>query len=480
MKEIVKYPIGEQSFEKIRTEGMLYVDKTQFIDTMLSSGSRYYFLGRPRRFGKSLFLSTLKCFFEGKRELFEGLYADGMAWDWGACPVFHLDLNVGDFSSGTSLSQRLDVILGRWEKEWGVAKGSPESGTRFEALLEAAHHKTGKRCVVLVDEYDKPLVHNLGDDKAFGECREILTSLYSNFKSGTTHLELVFLTGVSRFAHLSVFSGLNNLNDITFDDDYSAICGITGPELDQYFGSGIEEMAVALSKDIAAVKHELRRHYDGYRFSPSGVEIYNPFSLLCAFQKRSMANYWAQTGLPTMLVKQMKRLDTDLASLIQTTCTPDDLRWMDLDNAGAAPLLYQTGYLTIKETYPQHGLVRLGIPNREVEASFMEFLLPYYADIKEKRPATLVYEFVTDLEKGEAEAFMQRLQVFFASISYDMEMHREQNLHNALLILLKLIGLHVQTELRTSSGRIDIFVGTAKYVYIMELKQDGSASAALA
>ncbi len=479
-KRTVRYPIGEQSFEVLRNRDCLYVDKTRFIETILDSGAKYYFLGRPRRFGKSLFLSTLKCFFQGKRHLFKGLYADTMDWDWSPYPVLHLDLNVGGYYEKEHLRQRLDSLLTEWEREYGIESTAGESGTRFETVIRKIYEKTGKGVVILVDEYDKPLVSNLHRKELFETFRGELYAIYSNFKSSAEYIQLVFLTGVSRFAHLSIFSGLNNINDISFDNLFSGVCGISERELLDNFKEGISALSSKLGYTREGTLADLKRWYDGYRFSSNGDDMYNPYSLLYVMDKEEFRNYWIQSGQATLLMEQLKRFDVNLEEMMKVRCSLNSLEGLDLDNPSPVALLYQTGYLTIKSYNHRAGLYTLGIPNKEVEEGFLSYLLPFYSNIRNNDSMPFIYDLIDDFNDGDVEGFMTRLTSMFSSVSYDMEMNREQNLHNALLILMKLVGLEVETEYRTSQGRIDLFVKTDRYYYIMELKLDSPASEALA
>ena len=287
MADIVRYPIGQQSFETIRNEGWLYVDKTRFIENIITFG-QYYFLRRPRRFGKSLFLNTLQCFFEGKRHLFKGLYADSMDWDWEPYPVLKLDLNIEKYQTPDALDAVIENTLREWERRYGLTPEIDNPSVRFRNIIRTASEQTGKGVVILVDEYDKPLVNNLHNKENFEYCRDSLAALYSNFKSGADHLRLVFLTGVSRFAHLSVFSDLNNINDFSFDDEYAAICGIMETELLDNFQAGIKAIASKHYSNEERIIDRLRTYYDGYRFSDEETYIYNPYSLLSVMQKRKL------------------------------------------------------------------------------------------------------------------------------------------------------------------------------------------------
>ena len=476
---LIKYPIGQQSFEIIRKNDYLYVDKTKYIETIIN-GSRYYFLGRPRRFGKSLFLSTLKCFFEGKRELFKGLYADTMDWDWEEYPVLHLDLNTLKYKSIQDLDSLFDLQMRKWEEKYGIDTGETIHSLRFGELLRLISEKTGKTVVILVDEYDKPLVNNIDNPELFNEFRNTLAALYSNFKSGADYIRLVFLTGVSRFGKLSVFSGLNNISNISFDYRYAGICGISEEELLENFQEGIKTLGEINGQTEEETVAELKRRYDGYHFTEVSPDIYNPFSLLNVFDKSRYSNYWIESGTPELLVTQLKRADVDLAKLMSARSNEAVLSGLDIDNMSAVALLFQTGYLTIKSYNARARLFQLGLPNDEVREGFLEYLLPAYSSVKKDDAPVFIYDFQTEIEEGRVDDFMRRLQSFFSGTSYEMKTEEERNVQNAMFILFRLLGLSVDVEYRTSDGRIDILVRTDRYVYIMELKYDRSAEEALA
>ena len=479
MADIVRYPIGEQSFEEIIERDCLYVDKTPFIEKVIESGGKYYFLGRPRRFGKSLFLNTLQCFFEGKRHLFKGLYADTMDWEWEPYPVLKLDLNTEKYKTPDALDAVVATHLKEWEEEYGVTPDYDNPATHFRNIIRAAHQKTGKGVVILVDEYDKPLVNDLHNPKNFEYCRDSLAALYSNFKSGADHIRLVFLTGVSRFAHLSVFSDLNNILDISLDKKYSDICGMTEDELREYFKTGIGNLASEYEWTEERTLEEIKKWYDGYRFSAKGKEIYNPYSLLCLMEQESFSDYWVKSGTPSLLADQLRKFNVDMESLLHARCGESALTGLDLEDPSLIALFYQTGYLTIKDYDRTSRIYTLGLPNEEVKAGFMEYLLPRYLNTGGKDTPFLVSEFVREFGEGDVEGFMRRLQSLFSSISYRMRMDQEINVHNGLLMLMLLVGLSVQTEYCTSAGRIDLFVATDRFYYIIELKLDGTAREAL-
>ena len=476
---IIKYPIGEQSFELLRSEGYLYVDKTSYIEQIIN-GSKYYFLGRPRRFGKSLFLDTLRCFFEGKRELFKGLYADTMDWDWEKYPVFYLDFNNRKYREEKKLDLFLDEFLSFYEKKYDIEKAQSDFSGRFAKLIREVSLKTGKGVVILVDEYDKPLVNNLHDDALFEDLRDELAEMYSNFKSSAPYIRLVFLTGVSRFGKLSVFSGLNNIRDISMQNMFAGICGISEEELLENFKVGIKELAFANDATEEDTVKELKRRYDGYHFCKVSPDMYNPFSLLNVFAANEYSNYWIESGTPELLVEQLKRTDVDLETLMTAECTQTQLAGLDIDNMDPVALLYQTGYLTIKNYDAEDEIYELGMPNDEVRQGFLEYILPYYASLHDYNPRLLLRDFRKELQQGRVDEFMRRLQSLFSDTSYEMKMEEERNVQNAMFILFRLLGLSVNVEYRTSQGRIDILVRTDRYVYIMELKYDRNAEEALA
>ena len=479
MEKMVKYPIGEQSFENLREGGFIYIDKTWYIHKILD-GSQYYFLGRPRRFGKSLFLSTMKCFFEGKRHLFKDLYIDTIDWDWEPYPVLYLDLNPQQYTDDETLDILIERFLKKEEEKWDIAPDAPDHSSRFADLIDTMYKRTGKGVVILVDEYDKPLVNNIHNRQRFEIYRDKLAALYSNFKSSADYIRLVFLTGVSRFGKLSVFSGLNNIRDISFLPEYDAICGISEEELKDNFQQGINGLAQKFKRSYDEEIQKLKRHYDGYHFSEESPDMYNPFSLLQVMANRKYSNYWIESGKPRLLAEQLKRTDTDLEELIHIRCDQSALSGLDIDSIAPVALFYQTGYLTIKDYDFDDDIYTLGLPNEEVKQGFFQFLLPYYSSVKEAESRVFVVDFRKEMQEGRVDDFMKRLQSMFAGISYEMKFDEERNVQNAILILFSLIGMNVDTEVRTSDGRIDILVRTDRYVYIMELKYDSSAEEALA
>ena len=480
MDTAIYYPVGQQNFRELRKDGCVYVDKTNYIAKIVESKIRYWFLARPRRFGKSLFLSTLEYFYKGERDLFEGLFIDSIDWEWEKYPVLRLDLNTEKYKERGLLDKVLDNTFRKWEEEYGVEETAETLSGRFQNIIEAAHEKTGRQVVVLVDEYDKPLVNNLSDDGNFEHYRELLASVYSNFKSSAEHIKLVFMTGVSRFSKLSVFSDLNNLRDITFSDDFADICGITEKELHEWFQSGIGTLAEYNGMSNSEVCGILKDNYDGYRFARQGSEIYNPWSVLSAMAEKTISNYWSLQGDPTIIAESLKNMDVDLEKTLNSRFRFRILAGMDLKNADPTALLYQTGYLTIKDYDFRTDSVTLGVPNREVKESLFEHLVPFYTKVRRGTAMGVVFDIIDDLRDGRPGKMVRDLDVFLSGVPYDMHMDDENNLHNAIYILLTLIGTETETEVRTSHGRIDLVVKTTDYIYIIELKFDKTAEEAMA
>lgn len=474
------YPIGQQDFKDLRQGGAIYVDKTRFIEKIVKSKTKYYFLARPRRFGKSLFLSTLRYFFEGRRDLYRGLHVDSMDWDWQKYPVLHLDLNNSEYADPENLDSVISKNLRRWEKEYGVEVCDDAFPQRFETVIETIYEKTGRQVVILVDEYDKPLVKNFNEED-FDVFRRKLAELYANFKTCAEQIKLVFLTGVSRFSKLSVFSGLNNLNDITFDNEFADICGITEQEMYANFSEGIQALAEEKGISYEEACARLKKNYDGYRFAAKGSDIYNPWSLLNCLSKRDITNYWNMTGIPTLIAETLFGSKANLRESFNCVRTKKELVGLDLRNADPTALLYQTGYITVKDYDPEYEEFTLGIPNREVEEGLFDVLLPCYVEVEPSlgTSGNVVDSLVRSVRRGEPGKFMECLQAYFAGISYDLKVDAENNFQNAFYILVSLLGIYVDAEVRTSDGRIDIVMQTSRYVYIVELKYDSSAREAL-
>ena len=475
----MKYPIGIQQFEKLREDEWVYVDKTRLIYELVQEGS-CYFLSRPRRFGKSLLLSTLEAYFQGKKHLFEGLAIESLEKEWTVHPVLHLDLNAERYASLDELNNLLDTYLRKWESMYGTAEsGNPSLSQRFMAVIHSAKLKTGRNVVVLVDEYDKPMLQAIGNEELQTEFRNALKAFYGVLKSADGDLRFAMLTGVTRFSKVSVFSDLNNLEDISMMPQYHGICGISEKELHATFDAEVGKLAQTNGQTKEEAYLELKRRYDGYHFCANTPGMYNPFSVLLTLKNANYGSYWFSTGTPTYLVELMKEVDLNPRELSGYEAATSELESVQARVDNPIAVLYQSGYLTIKSCDKRFGTYRLDYPNEEVKEGFVNFLLPYYSYSKSAKHTTIISQFVISLEKGDADRFMQLMQSLMADIPYELIRDLENHYQNVMYIITKLMGLYIQAEYRTSRGRIDLLIGTDKYVYIIELKLDGSAEEAL-
>ena len=477
-----KLPIGIQSFEILRKDNYLYVDKTEFIYKLATEG-RQYFLSRPRRFGKSLLLSTMRAYFEGKKELFQGLKIADLEKDWIKYPVFYFDFNGKKYNSSSSLKEVLNSHLEAWEALYGDEKKERSLEERFRYLLEATHKKTGLGVVVLVDEYDKSLLESEGE--ALEESRKLFKGFFGNLKSCDEHLQFTFITGVTKFSKVSIFSDLNQLNDISLDEDFSTICGITQSEMEETFSPEIQKLADKSSLSYENCLAELKRMYDGYHFHPKGDGLYNPFSLINALFKKEFGNYWFASGTPTFLLKKLKQNNFDAREFSTDELSATQLTLQDYrdDNPNPIPLFYQTGYLTIKSYDAEYQEYHLGYPNDEVRYSFLDCLIPYFTQSTKDSSSLCVSQFCKDVKKGDVESVMTRFKSLFASLPYSTKTDDsviEQNFQNVIYIVFVLMGQFVGVEQHYSQGRVDCVVQTDNFIYLFEFKRDKSADEALA
>ena len=477
--KVMKFPIGIQQFEENRLGDWIYVDKTAHIYN-LAAGGKYFFLSRPRRFGKSMLLSTLEAYFQGKKHLFKGLAIEQLETEWAEHAVLHIDLNAKPFQKIEDLYDLLNDQLTIYEKMYDSVAVDKSPEGRLRQLIRAAKQKTGRNVVVLVDEYDKPMLQAIGNEELQTEFRNALKAFYGVLKSADGDLRFAMLTGVTKFSKVSVFSDLNNLNDISMDDRYNEICGISQQELHDVFDEEIGKLAIANGQSKEEAYETLRQRYDGYHFCPNAQGMYNPFSVLLALQKREYGSFWFSTGTPTYLVQLMKEADLNPSALSGYEASASELDSIQICVDNPIAVLYQSGYLTIKGYDSRFKVYTLDYPNDEVKEGFVNFLVPYYTYSKSVNHATIIGQFVKSMERGDAEQFMELLQSFMAGIPYELVRNLEVHFQNMIYIIIKLMGLYVQAEYRTSRGRIDLLVGTDKYIYIVELKLDGSAEEALA
>lgn len=477
-KKRMKYPLGIQSFEKIRNDGYLYMDKTAMVYNIVKGGT-YYFLSRPRRFGKSLLISTLEAYFKGKKELFKGLAIEQLEQEWNEYPVLHLDLNARDYKDEAALDAELNKHLEYWEKEYGEEFKDRAPEERFQHVIDGALAKTGRRVVILVDEYDKPLLRTLQDPKLQTVFRSKLKAFFTVVKTMDAKIEFAFFTGVTKFSKVSVFSDLNNLTDITMDKRYSEICGITEAEIHRDLDDQVELLANENGMTKDACYEKLRTCYDGYRFCIGSVGIYNPYSLLRTFDSQTFGDYWFETGTPTILAEVLRKNEYNLEDLTHIEVTADLLGSLDSIDTNPLPIVYQSGYLTLRGYDKEFEMYRLGFPNLEVERGFTRFLIPYYTKLKSDQGQLFVANFVKELRGGKVEAFMKRLESLFADGDYQVMGDAELYFQNVVWVIFKMIGFYTELERHTSDGRIDMIVKTSDYIYIIEFKLDKTADETL-
>ena len=474
----MRYPIGIQTFRDIREGGFVYVDKTAQVYA-LAQGSKYYFLSRPRRFGKSLLLSTMEAYFSGRKELFEGLAIERQEKDWVQYPVLRFDLGGASYDSEQVLQSKFNEFFQRYEQLYGVQGGDPVASVRFSSLISAAYARTGRQVVILVDEYDKPIVDNLGNEELMETFRSQLQGFYSVMKSQDEFIRFGFLTGVTKLGRLSIFSGLNNLVDISLDAAYADVCGISEKELREYFAGSVIALAQANGLTEQECYAELARMYDGYHFHQKSAGVYNPFSLLNTFSSKEFREYWYFTGTPTFLIRYLQKGGYDLSEVSSMKVSPYELTGTNAARPTAITLLYQAGYLTIKDYDRSTDRYTLTYPNKEVENGFMEALGLCYTPALHNKSSLSVYKFVEDIQSGNAQMLMRRLTAFFADMDYQLMGETELYFQNTLYVMLKLIGQLVQVERHSSNGRMDALIQTDKYVYILELKRDKDPQDAL-
>ena len=489
----MKYPIGIQSFDQIRNEGYVYVDKTALIYQLVTTG-KIYFLSRPRRFGKSLLVSTLEHYFLGHKELFKGLAMEQLEQDWFEYPVFHIDFNNTKFEKSGNLENKINIYLTAWEQIYGALPVKGDLGDRFAYVLEQAHKQTGRRAVVLIDEYDKPLLDVLDSGRMTIEDgqeilleeqhRNILKGFYSVFKGADAHLKFVLLTGVTKFSQVSVFSGFNQPEDISMTRDYEALCGITKEELLAVFAEPIRQLADDLNFNVEQTIHALKAQYDGYHFSKRMTDIFNPFSMLNCFKQTSIEDYWFKSGTPTYLVRLLSHTQEQLNDMVGQYYFPEEFVDYKATVEQPLPMIYQSGYLTIKDYNRNLNTFLLDFPNNEVKKGFLTLVAADYLKPKE-RVTSWIQQAVEALQQGKIEQFRDQLTAFLASVPYSMrrkqdEREYERYFHYTFYLLLRLLSVYmVYSEKEQSQGRVDCIVETPDYIYIFEFKLDGSAEQAL-
>ena len=475
----MRYPIGVQSFSEIREEGLLYVDKTDLVYRLVK-GTKYNFLSRPRRFGKSLLVSTLEAYFQGRRELFAGLAIAGLEREWTQHPVLHVDFSGVNYSRKGKLEASLRDVLSSWEQVYCGEESNDIFEIRFKRVIMRAHAQTRRPVVVLVDEYDKPMLDAIDDEELLARNQRELRSFYGVLKGMGDHLRFVFLTGITRFAHLNIFSGLNNLKDLSMAKEYATLCGITEKDLRASFGEGVRRLAEENGQTLAEAYGKLGAMYDGYRFSPRAeVGVYNPFSLLNALDDREYGYYWYESGTPMFLFQLVVGGSVPLAELAGCRMLGHELQGREVSRMGLVPLLYQTGYLTIESYDAALDMYQLRFPNEEVERAFYGDLLQYFFPVGAEAVLS-VNALHRCAEKGAAEELMALLHAFFAQGDYRVAGDREVYFQGSMATVFRMLGLQTHVEMATSNGRIDMVVATQGYVYLFEFKLDRPAAEAMA
>ncbi len=474
----MKYPIGIQTFSEMRNNGFVYVDKTALVYELANTG-KYYFLSRPRRFGKSLMVSTMEAYFSGRKELFGGLAVSKLETEWKPSPVFHIDLNAEKYNSPHDLDIILNDILSKWEEVYGSSPSEQSFSRRFSGIVQRACEQTGRQVVVLVDEYDKPLLQTVDKPELQETYRNTLKAFYGVLKSQDRYIRFGFLTGVTKFSHVSIFSDLNNLRDISMDGRYADICGISGDELHVFLDESIKELAAANGMTYEETCGRLKEQYDGYHFCEDSAGVYNPYSLLNTFASNTFRDYWFSTGTPTFLMRLLRRKNYDLESLEGKKAIREALTTVNDSMSSPLPVLYQSGYLTIKGYDRTTRFYTLGFPNKEVENGFINFLVPYFTPIPDGEEAEYLSEFITDVNGGKPDRFLRRMQALFAGQDYRIAGDMEIYFQNVFYVLFRLLGFYVTVERATSHGRMDVTIETPGYVYVIELKLDGTAEDAL-
>ena len=476
------YPIGIQTFEEIRKLDNLYIDKTEYIYRMTHTDGKYFFLSRPRRFGKSLLVSTFQSYFEGKKELFEGLAIEKLEKEWNTYPVLHFDLSKGKHMEKEQLNRYLLDIIEKQEARFDCKSNKIDVNIRLDDLINAVYQKTGKQVVVLIDEYDAPLLDVAHEKEKLNELRNTMRNFYSPLKGNESMLRFVFMTGITKFSQLSIFSELNNITNVSMDEPYAGICGITKEELLTQMSDDIDALAEHLELSREETIQELKDHYDGYHFTWPSPDVFNPYSLLNCFAKQEMDDYWFGSGTPTYLINMMRKYDflpTDLGEAIEVGKKDFDAPTETMTTI--VPLLYQSGYVTIKGYDKPTKLYLLALPNQEIRVGLYGSLLPHYLTDKSAKANTTIAKMSVLVKKGDMDAAFCLLNNFLETVPYCDNTHYEGHWQQTLYIMFALLtNYDILVEQHTAKGRIDITMETADTIYVMELKFNKSAEEALA
>ena len=473
------YPIGIQTFSKIREGNYLYVDKTEYVYRMTHSASSYMFLSRPRRFGKSLLTSTLHSYFSGRKELFHGLAMEKLEKEWTEYPVLHFDMSTAKHADSEQLLQELNLKLYGYEQIYGRLEEEVNPNQRLMGLIKRAYEQTGKKVVVLIDEYDAPLLDVVHERENLDVLRNIMRNFYSPLKACDPYLRYVFLTGITKFSQLSIFSELNNIKNISMDESYAAICGISEDEIRLQMKDDLEGLAKKLEITPEEALMKLKENYDGYHFTSPSPDIYTPFSLLNAFADGKFGSYWFGSGTPTYLINMLEKFGVEPSEIGNNKVSVEDFDAPTERMTSIIPLLYQSGYITIKNYDEELDLYTLNIPNKEVRIGLMKSLLPHYVGSKAPETTTMVAYLSRDIRNGDMDTALRRLQTFLSTIPQCDNTKYEGHYQQVFYIIFSLLGYYVDVEVRTPRGRVDIVLRTKTTLYVMELKLDKSAGEAM-
>ena len=480
MAQARRYPVGIQTFSEIRERNYLYIDKTQYLVDFIDKGYKYVFLSRPRRFGKSLFASMIHAFYEGRKDLFEGLAIGEYEKDWVKHPVLHFDMSAAKHMDTKQLDDYLDYLLLPYEKQFGTEENKDKApNIRFANIVKAAYEQTGRKVVLIIDEYDAPLLDVVHEEQNLAALRRATQNFYSPIKSLDPYLEFVFLTGITKFAQLSIFSELNNLFNISMYDKYSAICGISSEELHTQMLPDVERLAEHLHLSVDETFERLKRKYDGYHFSKNSEDVYNPFSLIKALASGDIGDYWFDSGTPTYIIKLLQKYNVGLRDLTGQDAGVSDFDVSPENMTTALPLLYQSGYLTIKHYDPMIDLYTLGYPNEEVRTGMVRSLAANYLTPAEGTNSSFVIKFVKAVIADDMEQALTLMRAYLAGVSYRLSNKTERNVQTIFYLVFSLIGSFIKVEEESAHGRADVVITLPSVVYVMELKFDGSADAAL-
>ncbi len=478
-KKLKRLPVGIQTYSEIVDLNCLYIDKTEYILKMLEL-SKYIFLSRPRRFGKSLLVSTLQSYFEGRRDLFKGLYIDSVEQEWTEYPVLRFDMSTAKHQGQEELKQELAGKLTDYERIYGPNDPSkPNLNQRLQGLIERAHAQTGRQVVVLIDEYDAPLLDVAHKKDELEQLRHIMRNFYSPLKYCDPHLKFVFITGITKFSQLSIFSELNNLKNISMNPEFAAVCGITEEEMLTQMSDYIDKFAQDNEQTRDEAIADLKRQYDGYHFAWPSSDIYNPFSLLNSLQDRMLRSYWFESGTPTFLIEKLKEYNVVPSMLKPTEVMASDFDAPTENMASIMPLLYQSGYYTIKDYSRRFGTYLLDLPNNEIRIGLMASLLPNYIQRDTYKGNTTVAEMYRALYYDDLDGMLRLLQTYLLTIPQCDNTNYEGHYQQLLYVIFSLLGRYVDVEVRTSSGRVDMVMNSGKSLYLFELKLNKSAEAAM-